>query len=102
MIYLFLASPQADYNMEHVVYELNKIGVELAVGNEQLLRTVVQILECIALVSRHCGQQSLRSPETVPNTVDGRQKLRVHYNIGQGRLSCRRRLFCTAPAELIR
>ena len=31
MIYLFLASPQADYNMEHVVYELNKIGVELAV-----------------------------------------------------------------------
>ena len=31
MISLFLASPQADYNMEHVVYELNKIGVELAV-----------------------------------------------------------------------
>jgi 5-methyltetrahydrofolate--homocysteine methyltransferase len=31
MIDLFLASPQADYNMEHVVYELNKIGVELAV-----------------------------------------------------------------------
>ena len=31
MIDLFLASPQADYNMEHVVYELNKIGSELAV-----------------------------------------------------------------------
>ena len=31
MTSLFLASPQADYNMEHVVYELNKIGVELAV-----------------------------------------------------------------------
>ena len=31
MISLLLASAQADYNMEHVVYELNKIGVELAV-----------------------------------------------------------------------